>query len=84
MQSQHDEQEAKFFEEKAALEAKYQKLYEPLYSKVILSLSPFGSLTLFFFFFMVFNNVHGILDCNVQRPTYMHQQGVRVMFLLFI
>lgn len=26
--------EAKFHEERAALEAKYQKLYEPLYSKV--------------------------------------------------
>ncbi|KAE9467932.1 hypothetical protein C3L33_00159, partial [Rhododendron williamsianum] len=33
LQSQHDEFEAKFFEERAALEAKYQKLYEPLYSK---------------------------------------------------
>lgn len=33
-QSHHDELEAKFFEEKAALEAKYQKLYEPLYTKV--------------------------------------------------
>ncbi|XP_057549803.1 nucleosome assembly protein 1;4-like [Amaranthus tricolor] len=33
IQSQHDELEAKFFEERAALEAKYQKLYEPLYSK---------------------------------------------------
>ncbi|KAH7857569.1 hypothetical protein Vadar_014099 [Vaccinium darrowii] len=33
MQSQHDELEAKFFEERAALEAKYQKLYEPLYTK---------------------------------------------------
>ncbi|KAF8401010.1 hypothetical protein HHK36_014313 [Tetracentron sinense] len=32
-QSQHDEVEAKFFEERAALEAKYQKQYEPLYSK---------------------------------------------------
>ncbi|KAH7856347.1 hypothetical protein Vadar_000433 [Vaccinium darrowii] len=31
--SQHDELEAKFFEERAALEAKYQKLYEPLYTK---------------------------------------------------
>jgi hypothetical protein len=31
---QHDELEAKFFEERAALEAKYQKLYEPLYTKV--------------------------------------------------
>ncbi|KAE8811023.1 Nucleosome assembly protein 1-like protein 1 [Hordeum vulgare] len=31
--SQHDEFEAKFFEERAALEAKYQKMYEPLYSK---------------------------------------------------
>ncbi|KAM7483854.1 hypothetical protein LguiB_008437 [Lonicera macranthoides] len=31
IQSQHDELEAKFFEERAALEAKYQKLYEPLY-----------------------------------------------------
>ncbi|KAL4590547.1 hypothetical protein LXL04_003479 [Taraxacum kok-saghyz] len=33
IQSQHDELEAKFFEERAALEAKYQKLYEPLHSK---------------------------------------------------
>lgn len=33
MQKQHDELEAKFFEERAALEAKYQKLYEPLYAK---------------------------------------------------
>ncbi|XP_020097221.1 nucleosome assembly protein 1;1-like [Ananas comosus] len=33
IQSQHDEFEAKFFEERAALEAKYQKLYEPLYIK---------------------------------------------------
>ncbi|OEL36368.1 Nucleosome assembly protein 1-2 [Dichanthelium oligosanthes] len=33
IQSKHDELEAKFIEERAALEAKYQKLYEPLYSK---------------------------------------------------
>ncbi|CAL9180826.1 unnamed protein product [Musa hybrid cultivar] len=33
VQSQHDELEAKFFEERAVLEAKYQKLYEPLYTK---------------------------------------------------
>ncbi|XP_072999208.1 nucleosome assembly protein 1;2-like [Typha latifolia] len=33
IQSQHDELEAKIFEERAALEAKYQKLYEPLYIK---------------------------------------------------
>ncbi|KAF7024530.1 hypothetical protein CFC21_036865 [Triticum aestivum] len=33
IQSQHDEIEAKFFEERAALEAKYRKLYEPLYAK---------------------------------------------------
>uniref|UniRef100_A0A0D3GAA0 Uncharacterized protein n=1 Tax=Oryza barthii TaxID=65489 RepID=A0A0D3GAA0_9ORYZ len=33
IQSQHDDLEAKFFEERAALEAKYQKMYEPLYSK---------------------------------------------------
>jgi nucleosome assembly protein 1-like 1 len=33
LQSQHDELEAKFHEERAALEAKYQKLYEPLYIK---------------------------------------------------
>ncbi|MQL94220.1 hypothetical protein Taro_026875 [Colocasia esculenta] len=32
-QKQHDDLEAKFFEERAALEAKYQKLYEPLYTK---------------------------------------------------
>ncbi|KAL2480136.1 Nucleosome assembly protein 1-2 [Abeliophyllum distichum] len=33
IQTQHDELEAKFFEERAALEAKYQKLYQPLYAK---------------------------------------------------
>ncbi|XP_051114150.1 nucleosome assembly protein 1;2 [Andrographis paniculata] len=33
VQSQHDDLEAKFFEERAALEAKYQKLYQPLYVK---------------------------------------------------
>ncbi|XP_010539394.1 PREDICTED: nucleosome assembly protein 1;3-like [Tarenaya hassleriana] len=33
IQGQHDELEAKFREERAALEAKYQKLYQPLYSK---------------------------------------------------
>ncbi|GJR67482.1 nucleosome assembly protein 1;4-like protein isoform X2 [Tanacetum coccineum] len=32
-QSEHDELDAKFFEERAALEAKNQKLYAPLYSK---------------------------------------------------
>lgn len=36
-QSVHDELEAKFHEERTALEAKYQKLYEPLYIKVCLS-----------------------------------------------
>jgi len=36
--SKHDELEAKFFEERAALEAKYQKLYQPLYAKVFFSL----------------------------------------------
>jgi hypothetical protein len=36
LQSEHDELEAKFHEERAALEAKYQKLYEPLYVKVAL------------------------------------------------
>jgi len=34
IQNQYDEMEAKFFEERAALEAKYQKLYQPLYTKV--------------------------------------------------
>lgn len=34
LQSQHDELEAKFFEERAALEAKYQLLYQPQYNKV--------------------------------------------------
>ncbi|KAL2229105.1 UNVERIFIED_CONTAM: Nucleosome assembly protein [Sesamum indicum] len=33
LNSQHDDLEAKFFEERAALEAKYQKLYQPLYTK---------------------------------------------------
>lgn len=35
LQNQHDELETKFFEERAVLEAKYQKLYEPLYTKVL-------------------------------------------------
>ncbi|KAL1345107.1 nucleosome assembly protein 1;4 isoform X3 [Arachis hypogaea] len=33
LQGQHDELETKFIEERAQLEAKYQKLYEPLYTK---------------------------------------------------
>ncbi|CAH9122746.1 unnamed protein product [Cuscuta epithymum] len=33
IQSQHNELEANFFEERAALEATYQKQYEPLYTK---------------------------------------------------
>ncbi|OAY53160.1 nucleosome assembly protein 1;4 isoform X2 [Manihot esculenta] len=33
IQSQHDELESKFREERRALEAKYQKLYEPIYAK---------------------------------------------------
>ncbi|XP_039024298.1 nucleosome assembly protein 1;3-like [Hibiscus syriacus] len=33
IQGQHDELEAKFFEERAALESKYQKLYQPIYAK---------------------------------------------------
>lgn len=33
MQAEHDELVSKFLQEKAALEAKYQKMYEPLYSK---------------------------------------------------
>ncbi|XP_057431520.1 nucleosome assembly protein 1;3-like [Lotus japonicus] len=33
IQGQHDEFEAKFLEERAALEAKYQSLYQPLYTK---------------------------------------------------
>ncbi|KAI5080054.1 hypothetical protein GOP47_0005533 [Adiantum capillus-veneris] len=33
IQGQYDELEQKFFEERAALEARYQKLYEPLYLK---------------------------------------------------
>ncbi|KAL8118758.1 nucleosome assembly protein 1;2-like isoform X2 [Apium graveolens] len=33
IQSHHDELESKFFEERATLEAKYQKLYEPLFTK---------------------------------------------------
>ncbi|KAB5563759.1 hypothetical protein DKX38_003813 [Salix brachista] len=33
LQNQHDELEAQFIAEKKALEAKYQKLYQPLYTK---------------------------------------------------
>ncbi|WZZ89470.1 hypothetical protein YC2023_118049 [Brassica napus] len=32
-ENQHDEIEAKILEERAALEAKYQKLYQPFYTK---------------------------------------------------
>ncbi|KAG6428887.1 hypothetical protein SASPL_106926 [Salvia splendens] len=35
IQSQHDELEAKFIEERTALEAKYQTLYQPFYTKVV-------------------------------------------------
>ena len=38
LQSQHDELEAQFLEERKALEAKYQKLYQPLYTKVYIVL----------------------------------------------
>jgi len=38
LQREHDELKAKFFEERAALEAKYQLLYQPLYTKVSLLL----------------------------------------------
>ncbi|KAL9239017.1 hypothetical protein vseg_013376 [Gypsophila vaccaria] len=31
--SEHDELEAKFFEERRALEDKYEKMYQPLYAK---------------------------------------------------
>ncbi|CAL0324861.1 unnamed protein product [Lupinus luteus] len=34
LQSQYDELEAKFLEEQVELEAKYHKLYEPLYTKM--------------------------------------------------
>ncbi|KAF6154252.1 hypothetical protein GIB67_042826 [Kingdonia uniflora] len=34
LQAQHNELDAKFFEERAALEAKYHKLYVPFYAKV--------------------------------------------------
>jgi len=34
VQGKHDELEAEFFKEREALEAKYQKLYQPLYTKV--------------------------------------------------
>ncbi|GAU22015.1 hypothetical protein TSUD_111550 [Trifolium subterraneum] len=33
LKSEHDELETKFLEERAQLQAKYQKLYEPLYTK---------------------------------------------------
>lgn len=33
IQTHHDELEAKFFEERAALEAKYQKMYQPLFTR---------------------------------------------------
>ncbi|KAL9241718.1 hypothetical protein vseg_015795 [Gypsophila vaccaria] len=33
IQSEHDELEAKFFEERRALEDKYEKMYQPLYAK---------------------------------------------------
>ncbi|CAN1291022.1 Nucleosome assembly protein 1;2 [Linum perenne] len=42
IQSQHDELEAKFFEERAALEAKYQKLYQPLYNQIGILLAEKG------------------------------------------
>lgn len=57
LQSKHDEMEAKFIEERAVLEAKYQKLYEPLYSKVSSSI-----------FIMFFGKLL-IVSCN--NPMYL-------------
>ncbi|KAM0885731.1 hypothetical protein ACQ4PT_030141 [Festuca glaucescens] len=42
IQGKHDELEKKFFEERGSLEAKYQKLYEPLYSKRLKILTGVG------------------------------------------
>lgn len=63
LQSQHDELEAKFFEERAALEAKYQKLYQPLYAKVSYLFAYFPELVelssfTFFSCFKVIGNDH--------------------------
>lgn len=37
MQNEYNGMEAKYIEERVELDAKYQKLYEPLYAKVIIS-----------------------------------------------
>lgn len=58
VQSAHNELEAKFFEERAALEAKYETLYQPLYAKVSRG---FSLLTFQLFMFKVIGfNLYGI------------------------
>lgn len=64
-QSLHDELEAKFYEEKAALEAKYQKLYEPMYTKVHDMLYLLGMMYHKFFFFK--NVFHLVFVNNYYR-----------------
>ena len=53
LQTQHDELESKFFEERAVLEAKYQKLYQPLYTKVCVNGNISISTTRYFFFSLI-------------------------------
>ena len=36
MQKDHDELKVQFYKDRGALEAKYEKLYQPLYDKVAL------------------------------------------------
>lgn len=37
LQKDHDELKAQFYKDRGALEAKYEKLYQPLYDKVSIS-----------------------------------------------
>ncbi|KAG6665113.1 hypothetical protein CIPAW_02G139300 [Carya illinoinensis] len=67
IQSQHVELEAKFFEERAALEAKYQKLYEPLYTKVIYLFNSYIR-------YEIVNGVVGV-GVGVVKETAVDQEG---------
>ena len=66
LQGQHDDLEAKFLEERAALEAKYQKLYDPLYTKVHMIRLAIGSKSglLFFYFYFYFYSWYGRDVCH--------------------
>jgi len=63
LQVEHDELEAKFLEERTALEAKYQLLYQPLYAKV--SWGFFSMIVQLFTFKVIESDLYANIRCNV-------------------